>query len=265
MKNILLFSMVLFAITTQAQDRLFTFTHQSNVLNKGQREIEVWNTMASGMNQFYRGFDHSIEFEMGLGSNLQTSFYLDHGYSKGIESTAGIDAVVEESHFSFKNEWKLKLSDPVADAMGSALYFETKLATEETELEGKFIFDKKIGNTLHALNIVSEYAFLDELENNGTKIDVKKGSELNFNLNYGCSYRLNDNLSLGLELMNNNRNNGDKWIYSTIYAGPTLSYNAEGFWINVSFVPQITDLRSGALDLNYNQKYLTRLLFSYAL
>lgn len=265
MKKILLFSMVLFTFSTQAQDRLFTFTHQSNVLNKGQREIEVWNTMATGKDKFYRGFDHSIEFEMGLGSNLQTSFYLDHGYSKGIESNGTTENIAEESHFSFKNEWKLKLSDPVADAIGSALYFETKLATDEVELEGKFIFDKKIGNSLHALNIVSEYAFLDELENNGSKIDVKKEKELNFNLNYGYSYRVNENLSLGLELMNNNRNEGDKWIYSTLYAGPSLSYNAEGFWINLSFVPQITDFKSGALDLNHNQKYLTRLLFSYAL
>ena len=31
-------------ITIQAQDRLFTYTYQSSVLNKGQRELESWNT-----------------------------------------------------------------------------------------------------------------------------------------------------------------------------------------------------------------------------
>jgi hypothetical protein len=27
------------------QDRLFTYTYQSTVLNKGQKEIEIWNTL----------------------------------------------------------------------------------------------------------------------------------------------------------------------------------------------------------------------------
>jgi len=37
---ILLF--LLMVLGTQAQDRIFNYVYQSTVLNKGQKEIEVW-------------------------------------------------------------------------------------------------------------------------------------------------------------------------------------------------------------------------------
>jgi len=263
MKKILLLSVLLISLSSQAQDRLFTYTYQSNVLNKGQKELEVWSTMRSGRDNFYRAFDHSLEFEVGLGGNLQTSFYLNYGYSKGIETTNGIQAITNDNSYSFANEWKLKLTDPVINPIGSALYFEYKLGTDETELEGKLILDKQIGNSTHALNVVGEYETGKEFIPNGNAIDVKNVNEYKLECNYGYAYKLNKNLALGVELMNQNTISEGNWEYSVVSAGPNLSYNIDGFWVNLSCMPQITNLKTGNLEFHDNQKLQTRLIFSY--
>ena len=204
MKKILVFCILLLSLSSQAQDRLFTYTYQSNVLNKGQKELEVWTTMRTGRDNFYRAFDNSLEFEVGLGGNLQTSFYLNNGYSKGIETTNNIRTVVSGSSYSFANEWKLKLSDPVANKFGSAFYFEYALAPEETALEGKMIFDKQTGRIIHALNLVGELELGKKFETVGNIIKPENEKEYKLELNYGLSCKISEQWYAGIELMNEN-------------------------------------------------------------
>jgi hypothetical protein len=68
---------LLLTISLLAQDRLFTYTYQSTLLNNGQRELEVWNTLRAGRQDYYARIDNRTEFEIGLGKNLQTAFYLN--------------------------------------------------------------------------------------------------------------------------------------------------------------------------------------------
>lgn len=263
MKKILLLGVLVLGLSVQAQDRLFTYTYQSNVLNKGQKELEIWSTMKDGRDTYYKGFDHSLEFEVGLGGKLQTSFYLNYGYSAGVVTENNIQSLEQKNSYSFANEWKLKLSDPVVNPVGSAVYFEYKLGTDETELEGKLIFDKQIGKSTHALNLVYEYEIEKQFEPNGNLINVKYEGEHKLEANYGYSYKLNKNLALGVELMNQNTISEGNWEYSVLSAGPVLSYNIDGFWVNLSCMPQVTNLKTGNLEFHDSQKLQTRLLFSY--
>lgn len=263
MKKILLLCLISLSLNTFAQDRLFTYTYQSNVLNRGQKELEVWTTLKTGRTDFYNAFNHRLEFEVGLGGNVQTSFYLNYGYSKGIETDIGVQSLVSDNSYSFSNEWKWKLSDPVVDPIGTALYFEYGLGTDETELEAKLILDKQIGKSTHALNLVGEYEVEREFETNGNLIDVKSEGEYKLELNYGYSYKLNKNLSLGLEVMNQNTISEGNWEYSTLSAGPALSYNFQGFWVNFTCLPQLTNLKTGNLEFHDSQRLQNRLIFSY--
>ena len=263
MKKYLFIGFLMLSVSSFAQDRLFTYTYQSNVLNKGQKELEVWSTLRAGRTDFFNAFDHRLEFEVGLGGNLQTSFYLNYGYSKGIETDNGVQSLVSENSYGFSNEWKLKLSDPVVDPIGSALYLEYGLGTDETELEAKLILDKQLGKSTHALNLVGEYEIERSFEPNGSQIDVKSEAEYKLELNYGYSYKLNKNLALGLEVMDQNTLSGGNWEYSVLSAGPTLSYNIQGFWVNLTCMPQLTDLKTGNLDFHDFQKVQNRLIFSY--
>lgn len=263
MKNLLFFVFLVSAMTSQAQDRLFTYTYQSNVLNKGQKELEVWTTMRNMRVNFYRAVDHRLEFEVGLGSKLQTAFYLNYGYSKSIETTNKIETLESKNSYSFANEWKLKLSDPVVNPIGSALYFEYTIATDEIELESKLILDKQIGKTIQAFNLVGEYASASEFESDSGKVQMENENEFELKLNYGFSYQINKNFYVDLEIFNKNKFESKEWKYSVLSAGPGLSYNFEGFWLNFTLFPQITNFKSGTPELVKNEKIQTRLIFSY--
>lgn len=248
------------------QDRLFTYTYESVVLNKGQKELEVWTTMHNGRTNYYQGFNHRVEFETGLGANLQTAFYLNYGYSTGIEQINGVQTLNNSSEFSFSNEWKYKMSDPVANVLGSALYFEYTLSPSATELEGKIILDKHIGKTTHAFNLVGEYGLFKEFNNQGTKIDVISQHKLKVELNYAFSYRIANHLSAGVEVFNENQfSTNSVWENSVLSLGPCISYSTNGFWVNLTVMPQLTNLKGNGLELAEHEKLQTRLAFSFEL
>jgi hypothetical protein len=81
MKKLFVFFAVLAIMKVKAQDNVFTYNYQSNLLNKDQKELEVWTTLGTGLQDYCRGFKHSLEFEVGLGGKRQTAFYLNYGYS----------------------------------------------------------------------------------------------------------------------------------------------------------------------------------------
>ena len=275
MRKIILTSLfILSVIVSKSQDRVFTYTYQSLVLNQGQREIEVWNTLRSGREDFYRGLDTRIEFEIGIAKNLQTAFYIN-AKSSAAEHHEATDfggdqvSIEKEMEWSFSNEWKYKLSDPVANGFGSALYAEISVAPTELELEAKIIIDKKIGNSLHALNIVAENEWETELEQESiNEYKVEQESEFKFEFDYGFSYNLNPNWNIGLEVRNRNEIIDDEWNTSVLYAGPGFSYVKGAFWVNFTVLPQVAGLltpnEESGLYLNGYEKFESRLIFSYA-
>ncbi len=247
----LFFSVLYFA---DAQDRLFTYTYQSNVLNKGQREIEIWNTIESGRDDYYRRLRHRIEYEIGLGGNVQTAFYLNLDQRYGSPVSLG-----------FSNEWKWKLLDPVAHVVGLGLYGEFTLKPHETEIEGKLLLDKQTGPFLHALNLVIERGW--EKESGQNEIETKPFTEAD--LIYALAYRVKPGLHVGFESLLRN-----EWApereYTNLFAGPCFSYATENFWINGTFLPQITSLysvdqTSNGLDLIHHTKLEARVIFSFIL
>jgi hypothetical protein len=249
-----------------AQDRVFTYTYQSLVLDKGQKEIEVWSTFRGGREDYFRGIDHRIEFEIGLGKRLQTAFYLNYGYSKAIETLDEIQSVNTHNTYSFSNEWKFKLTDPVANALGSALYFEYGIGPDETELEGKIILDKQVGRTLHAFNIVGEYEFEKEFESENGELDAVTGREAYFELDYAFSFRIKNGLAAGLEARNQNQFSTSGQLESSVLSlGPCLSYYTDGFWLNLTIMPQVANLKGGGQELTEHEKLQIRLAFSFSL
>lgn len=263
MKKLFILFAIFGTLGAKAQDRVFTYTYQSNVLNQGQKELEVWTTLGTGRQDFYRGLNHSLEFEIGLGGKLQTAFYLNYGYSKGISQTDGVDVLNSSNSYSFSNEWKLKLSDPVANAIGSAVYFEYGLAPDETELEAKIILDKQSGRFIQAFNLSGELEMEKDFEPSGTKIEAENENEFKAEWNYGLSYRINERWFAGLELHNENVIEKGELEKSILSAGPGLSYSGKGYWINFSLMPQITDLKGGGRNITENDGLQARLIFSY--
>lgn len=82
-------------------------------------------------------------------------------------------------------------------------------------------------------------------------------------MNYGLSYKIKDNLSIGLEAFNQNQIAGSKWENSVLLLGPCFSYSTNGFWVNLTCMPQIANLKGGGLELKEHERLQTRLVFSY--
>jgi hypothetical protein len=238
--------------SVRAQDRIFNYTYQSSVLGVGQREIEPWATFRWGRNKFYRAFDQRVEFELGIAKNLQTSFYLNT-----TASAAKMDSSIVTDHsMSFSNEWKFKISDPAADPVGFALYQEYTFAPTELEWESKLIFDRRIGKTTLALNLVGEMAW--ETHPRGVETDP----EYRYEVDLGWSYTISQGWYLAAEARN--AISGGKFV---LFAGPTISYSRDNFWVNLTVLPQVKGIKGATksgLVLDQYEKLETRLLFSYA-
>jgi hypothetical protein len=233
------------------------------VLNKGQRELEVWNTLRQGKQDFFSRLDNRTEFEVGLGGNLQTSFYLNLTTKTKTVMEGSQKSTETNYEIGFSNEWKLKLLDPVANPLGLALYGEYGISSNEYELEGKLIIDKKINNLTIAGNATYEREFAPFYIDNQLKWE--KEGHVDFNLAFG--YALGHGFHLTQE--NNYKNVYiEKTLeHSALYSGLGFSYNRENFWVNFTALPQIKSFKEetdNKLDLNKFEKVQFRLLFSYA-
>jgi hypothetical protein len=263
MRQFLIFGLLLSALTVSAQDRLFTYTYQSTVLNKGQKELEIWNTLRTGRENYYSRLDHRTEFEVGLGGKLQTAFYLNL-----TSKTATIDenstmSLETENELSFSNEWKLKLLDPVMNPLGLAIYGEYGIGSNEYELEGKLILDKKIGNLTMAANGIYELELIPGIEVDET--EWEKENKVDFNLAF--AYSFTPKFALTLENTYKNVIEEGEIEHSALYSGLGFSYVMDNFWVNFTALPQVKSFKgetNSSLNLNEFEKVQFRLLFSYA-
>jgi hypothetical protein len=243
-----------------ANRRRFTYTYETGVLPKGVLELEIWNTLRTDKNKFFRGIDHRAELELGLGGSFQTSLYLNMSSTSTYDPTTGI---VTGSEFSISNEWKYSISDPVADVLGSALYGEWTLKPDEVELEGKLLLDKQLGSLLIAANAIYEHESLA----------VGDESENIFETTLGLTYLVDENFTIGLEARYHSVSGEEEGATteeeskSAIFLGPTISYSSEKWWAAFSIMPQIGlgDNKTGTsspLELEEHEKVEARLLFA---
>ena len=245
-----------------ANERHFTYTYESAVLPKGARELEIWTTARLGREEFYARFDERVEFEVGLTDRLLTAFYLNTS-----STTAQIAPDARESEFEFEgvsSEWKYKLSDPVADALGVALYGEASGGPGESELEAKLILDKQFGKLLLAANLVGahewDYAGVD------TETEVEAEVDL------GATWFFHPGFAAGVEVRNHNEIVEGEWEHSALFAGPVVAYGSDDWWFALSVLPQLPALKKedtpGDDDsrvLDEHEKLNARLLFSFHL
>lgn len=263
-KSLLAGFLLLSTMSLLAQDRIFNYTYQSAVSNKGEKEMEVWTTVLQGKTDYYREIQNRVEYEVGLSSKLQVAFYLNSKQKAEFNKATG-EIVMNPTEISVSNEWKYKFSDPVADKIGFAGYAEFTVAADEFEVELKAIFDKKIGRTTHAMN----FTFEPEWKTITANGKVTTATELKYDLNYGFAYNINKNWNLGAEVINRNVYIKDaKFTHSALFAGPTVGFNMDKFWVNLSVSPQVVGLNNpdnkSGLNLDEFTKMDTRLIFSYS-
>ncbi|MEP7168623.1 MAG: hypothetical protein ABI855_04580 [Bacteroidota bacterium] len=266
---------ILFSFTTSsfAQDRVFAYTYQTNVLNKGDFDLEFQNTLRTGKTGkfspyvFGQHLNQRLELEFGLGKKVQTSFYFNSELFNYADTSSS--EMNQELTVNFSNEWKWKLSDPVANRIGLGLYGELEFGGSNLEFEGKILLDKKLPNDLFAFNIVGKYEFEKQISrtDNITKAEWTHNSPVEFY--FGYLHTLNSATSIGIEAKNNNditKENG--WVNSVLFAGLAFHAIIGKCFVNLSVLPQIanlhkTDSAPGNMDYNDFEKLEVRVLVGY--
>ncbi|HET9870372.1 MAG TPA: hypothetical protein VFR02_07750 [bacterium] len=238
-----------------AGDRQFLYNYQSGVLGAGEREVETYSTYRFGRDRFYSALDQSLEFETGLGGGVQTSVYLNFTQELGRDPADGSGVVAQGPTLDgVSNEWKFKLADASADALGLGLYVEPEFEPDELDLELKAILDKKIGPFLAAFNLLAAPAF-----------NYADGSS-SFLLrpSVGLGAFVTGRLFLGLEAMDENFYD-DAPLRSVFSMGPLVQYSGDNWWVGLTFLPQLASFGSPTLDFTDSQRDQVRLATSFSL
>jgi hypothetical protein len=226
--------------------------------------------------RFYHRIDQRLEFEVGVAKNIQTAFYLNTSFinediiedvSETAHGTEGHPVIIIPSSsfaIGFSNEWKFKITDPVANALGTALYFEWGFMGREMELETKILLDKVIGKNVIAFNGVYEAEFEGETEENKSKFEFHE-HKLEADIAY--MNLITSRFGLGLEVVNHNEIVESEWEHSALFAGPSVHFNGKNWFINLNVLPQVTALKKpegaeGNLVLDEHEKVETRILFA---
>lgn len=249
-----------------ASERHFVFTHESFVLAPGHSEIEPWTTFRGGRSHYYARLDQRIEYEFGVLPGLQAALYWNYSTRTGDTRDAAGGPLLRKTStepMSASAELKYKLSDPVADALGSALYLETTVGPSLAALEGKLIFDKRIGRGLLAGNLVSEYA-RDWSTRGGAK------SELELKVALAGGYFVTDSAMVGLEVTEVTELEDAKEVEtSAFFAGPTVAWARDSFWLASTALVQagaLAGAKNGAVfDLEHQERFQWRLILGFHL
>lgn len=230
----------LYAAPLFSNERTFSYVYETATLPPGAKELEVWNTFRLGRLEHYEALDQRIELELGVADDVMTAFYLNSRQENGVYKSRG-----------FSNEWKFKVSDPVADEVGFALYGEAGFQAHEIELEQKLLLDKRLEEWLGAFNAVAEQEFKYRQADEEIVLLKKK-----YSLIAGLSRTLSRKVSLGVEARYTTILEGR--ASNAFHAGPSLAASFKDAWFVLTVLPQWGETK----DLLVFEKSETRLLFA---
>lgn len=241
----------------RADERLFTYSYEAEVLPKKRWEFEQWFTQRYGKQSGdFARFDFREEIEYGLLDKLTTALYLN--FKSEYASHVG-DSDETENKFEFdgfSSEWKYQILNPNKEFIGLLAYFETTYSGEELELEEKIILQKNLGE-----KIVLVANFITEEEWKFENDDSEKEFALEFTS--GASYKLNKNWSVGVEVRNHNVFPDYETPEETAwFVGPNVHYGTSRWWATLTVLPQVgghPDTKDG-LELEEHERIEVRLI-----
>jgi len=218
-------------VPVSATERHFTFTYEVATTAKAELEFENWVTW-----QFHRGrdgepntneFDFRHEFEYGITDRLQASLYFAdwhiNDHSDGADSVHYDDAALELIY---------RLSNPVTDLVGSAVYGEIRGGHELFELESKVLLQKNFGKWIDAYNATLEARW------SGGHLEQRQGEFLQ---TAAVSYQINPHFSVGVEALHEiDVPNWDETEQSVLWVGPNASVRSGHWYVTITALARVS-------------------------
>ena len=239
--NLFLFAAIMLTpALTRADRRYFVWNYQYITMPEGELEIEHYTTVQA--NREAKHFKNTlreqmIEFEYGITDHLDISFYQMYRQkpNEGFE------------YRGYKLRTRYRFGEEDAWIVDPVLYIEWIQKGDEVELEEKIILGKTFGYFISTLNITFEQEYKDR------KFEYKLIPS------FGIAYEFSPVFSLGIEALNHWKFKQGKQMYSTWFAGPSLSLSGSKIWASLGFLPQITK------EYKNQFKYQARLILGISL
>jgi hypothetical protein len=261
-------SAALFAGAAGATQRSFVTTHESPVLAAGHSELTPWTTFRVGRSRYYSRLEGQLQLQHGITKGLELSLFWN--FQTETEDvvadslTRQVSRVTRSELAGAAAELKYQITDPRADALGSALQLRATLGPNQSALWARAIVDRSVGRWLFAANAA---ALLDLLQRRDTT-----GSELSsvFVLEPGvaCAYAVTPGVSIGLELRAPLGLSGDEKS-STLFGGPVARVAGERSWAALGVQPQLLAFSGKSagsrLDLDTRERLEVRLIAGLSL
>lgn len=261
----------------QATEAVFSETYLAETLPKGAKELEQWVSYRDKKSQgTYRLWQYRTEFEYGVTDRWTIAMYANsyavtaqnnnsaasrNNYTAvgdGDEVTGGgpvtfgshvpnLEALpVPSARYSKRDFESISLEStyqfmsPYKDSFGLAGYVELTGGRKTQELEFKLLAQKNLmeDDLILAANLVLGFE-----KEKWSGLAAEKETELQ--ISGGASYRVAPGWRLGLEMRNLRAYEGGYSLasknrdYSAWFAGPTLHYAAEKFFVTVGYMQQM--------------------------
>jgi hypothetical protein len=245
-----------------AAERRFGFSHESTVQSASTAELEPATDVGAGRTLYYSRMNARLGAAFGLAKNLEGAFFWDMSAVTEDYQAPGATQPARLSTTDFRSttgQLKYKLSDAVADALGSAVLVAASYGPFVAGVEGRLVLDKQFGSLLLAANLFG---------GDTGRLDRRSTFEGELGASVAAGYFLTPSLVPALEVRSETAfdSNIDS---SLLYFGPSLALLRGKYWATLAVEPQITAFKGHtpghALDLTRSERVQARLSFGFAL
>lgn len=261
--TLLVSSAALWACPAQATQRSFVTTHESPVLSQGQSELAPWTTFRVGRSRYYSRLEGQLQLELGLTRGLELSLFWNfEAETQDVVSdslTRQVSRVSRSELAGAAAELKYQLSDPRADALGSALQLRATLGPARSAVWARFIVDRAVGQWLLAANAAALLDLVPRRDPSGSELSTAFVVEPSLALGYA----LTRGVSLGVELRAPLGLVGEQKS-ATLFGGPVARVADERRWAALGVQPQLLAFSGSSagsrLDLESHERLEIRLV-----
>jgi hypothetical protein len=247
--------LTLVSLEGRADERMFAYSYEADVLPEGGVEFEQWITSRAGREGGdYNRWEIREELEYGITDRLTTALYLNlkETYFSPKDETAETTDKFEFSGVS--SEWKYQLINPNTNPVGVLLYGEGTFDSDEIEAEEKLVLSSILAEDwVAAVNATLEQEWAFEHS------DTEKEGKLD--LSAGIAHKFSPKWSAGLELRNIREFEGfelEEEEARAWYFGPNVHYGSASWWATLAVLPQVP--LEGDRDLEHQERVNIRLL-----
>jgi hypothetical protein len=245
------------ATSARADEPVFGFVYTTDLLPKGQAEMEQWTTWRrQKAHGSFNELENRSEFSYGVTDAFQLSGYLNynwtHAYHNGVDGTtippeqfadynAGPDDHFNVARFVGASvEGIFRVLSPYTDPIGLAFVLEPTFGPRFTEIEGLIVVQKNFLDD--RLILASNLKIAPEIR---PTLPKPGNIETDVNLNIGISYRFAPNWSIGWEFEDEREINymalfaRSQWTNDGYYTGPTLHFGGEQYFATLTAWEQL--------------------------